>query len=32
MGHTDSVGSLENNIALSRRRAESVRARLIDVH
>lgn len=29
VGHTDSVGSLENNTALSRRRAESVRQRLI---
>jgi OOP family OmpA-OmpF porin len=30
VGHTDAVGSLEGNIALSRRRAEAVRARLID--
>ncbi|NIZ14969.1 OmpA family protein [Phaeobacter sp. HF9A] len=29
VGHTDSVGSLEGNIALSRRRAASVRERLI---
>ncbi len=29
VGHTDAVGSLENNIALSRKRAQSVRARLI---
>ena len=30
VGHTDGVGSLEANIALSRRRAETVRARLVD--
>ena len=30
VGHTDSVGGLETNIALSRRRAQSVRQRLID--
>ena len=30
VGHTDAVGSLENNIALSRRRAGSVRQTLID--
>lgn len=30
VGHTDSVGGLDGNIALSRRRARSVRARLID--
>lgn len=30
VGHTDSVGGLDVNIALSRRRAQSVRARLID--
>ncbi|WP_417524615.1 OmpA family protein [Marinovum sp.] len=29
VGHTDSVGTLENNIALSRRRATSVRDRLV---
>ncbi|MCB1339716.1 MAG: OmpA family protein [Pseudooceanicola sp.] len=28
VGHTDSIGGLEQNIALSKRRAESVRARL----
>lgn len=30
VGHTDSVGSLEGNIAISRRRAQAVRQRLID--
>ena len=30
VGHTDTVGSLENNIALSRSRAEAVRRHLID--
>lgn len=30
VGHTDSVGALENNIDLSRRRAESVRSRLLE--
>ena len=30
VGHTDSVGSLEANIALSRQRAQSVRRRLIE--
>ncbi|MEX0340083.1 MAG: OmpA family protein [Arenibacterium sp.] len=30
VGHTDSVGSLEQNIALSKRRAESVKAKLLD--
>lgn len=32
VGHTDSVGSLDGNIALSKRRAGSVRQRLIDTH
>ena len=32
VGHTDAVGALEQNISLSRRRAQSVRARLIDRH
>ncbi len=32
VGHTDSVGGLDGNIALSRRRAQSVRARLIEVY
>lgn len=32
VGHTDASGSLETNIALSRRRAEAVRARLIQDH
>lgn len=32
VGHTDNVGSLDGNIALSRRRAQSVRQRLIDAH
>ena len=32
VGHTDAVGSLEANTALSRRRAEAVRRRLIDIH
>jgi OOP family OmpA-OmpF porin len=30
VGHTDSVGALEGNIALSKRRAEAVQKRLID--
>lgn len=32
VGHTDSVGSLTANISLSKRRAGSVRARMIDQH
>ncbi|MGH1576590.1 OmpA family protein [Planktotalea sp.] len=32
VGHTDTEGSLEGNIALSKRRAASVRTRLIEVH
>lgn len=32
VGHTDSVGGLDGNIALSRRRARSVRERLIDAY
>lgn len=32
VGHTDSVGGLDGNIALSRLRAQSVRSRLIDVY
>ena len=32
VGHTDSVGSLSGNIALSKRRAQSVRQRLIEAH
>lgn len=32
VGHTDAVGALEGNIALSRQRAASVRQRLISVH
>ena len=32
VGHTDSVGSLDGNISLSRRRAQSVRQRLIDAY
>lgn len=32
VGHTDTVGTLEGNIALSRRRAESVRERLVTAH
>ncbi|TCP40605.1 OmpA family protein [Rhodovulum marinum] len=30
VGHTDAVGALDNNIALSRRRAQAVRAYLVD--
>jgi OOP family OmpA-OmpF porin len=32
VGHTDAVGSLEGNIALSRKRANSVRDRLVNRH
>lgn len=32
VGHTDAEGSLEGNIALSKRRASSVRARLIEAY
>tara|TARA_R110000787_G_scaffold4227_6_gene16369 strand:- start:728 stop:1651 length:924 start_codon:yes stop_codon:yes gene_type:complete len=32
VGHTDSVGGLDGNIVLSRRRAQSVRSRLIDAY
>ncbi|MEO0391397.1 MAG: OmpA family protein [Pseudomonadota bacterium] len=32
VGHTDSVGSLDGNIALSRSRARAVRTRLIDTY
>ncbi len=32
VGHTDAVGDLDANIALSRRRADAVRVRLVDVH
>lgn len=32
VGHTDSVGSLDGNISLSRRRARAVRARLVEVY
>lgn len=32
VGHTDSVGDLASNIALSKQRAEAVRARLIAAH
>lgn len=32
VGHTDSTGSLENNISLSRHRARSVRTRMIEAH
>ncbi|WP_319825012.1 OmpA family protein [Thalassovita sp.] len=32
VGHTDAVGSLENNMALSKRRAASVLERLVEAH
>ena len=32
VGHTDSIGSLEQNIDLSKRRAQSVRTRLIEAY
>ena len=32
VGHTDSIGGLAGNIALSKRRAQSVRQRLIEAH
>lgn len=32
VGHTDDVGALQDNISLSRRRAQAVRARLIEQH
>jgi outer membrane protein OmpA-like peptidoglycan-associated protein len=32
VGHTDSAGSLEGNIGLSKRRARAVRQRLINAH
>ncbi|RVT82252.1 OmpA family protein [Rhodobacteraceae bacterium CCMM004] len=32
VGHTDAVGGLDGNVALSRRRADAVRARLISAH
>lgn len=31
VGHTDNVGSLENNVALSQKRSEAVKSRLIEV-
>ncbi|MEX3313897.1 OmpA family protein [Sulfitobacter sp. PS-8MA] len=32
VGHTDAVGGLQGNIALSRKRAEAVRQRLVEAH
>jgi OOP family OmpA-OmpF porin len=32
VGHTDAVGALDANMALSRARAQSVRARLVEIH
>ena len=32
VGHTDSVGSLESNLSISKARAQAVRDRLIEVH
>lgn len=32
VGHTDDTGDLQANIAVSTRRAEAVRTRLIDAH
>jgi OOP family OmpA-OmpF porin len=32
VGHTDSIGDLDENIALSKRRAEAVRKRLVDAY
>lgn len=32
VGHSDSAGSLEANVSLSRQRAEAVRTRMIEVH
>ena len=32
VGHTDSIGSLQDNISLSKRRAQSVRTRLVETY